>query len=129
MKLTIKRIVGAYRASRELSEMVLPFKTARAVAQLRKRLGEEYSTVVQMEKAMVDSCHGEETEDGYRFPTKEEAQAYYEAHRKMLEQEDDVSLPVVDLSAYVAQLRITPGAIEDLEGLVIFEKEESGGEA
>lgn len=124
MKMTTRRIVDAYRASQELSDMVLPFKVARTVARLRKRLGEEYSTVLEMEKTMVDSCHGREEANGYRFPTEEEAKAYYAAHRKMLEQEDDINLPVVDLSAYASQLRITPGAIEALEGLVIFEKED-----
>lgn len=124
MKMTTKQVVEAYRASRELSEMVLPFKVARAVARLRKRLGEEHFTVLEMERAMVDSCHGKEDVDGYSFPTEEERKAFFTAHRKMMEQEDDIKLPVVDLSAFASQLRITPGAIEALEGLVIFEKEE-----
>ena len=104
--------------------MVLPFKTARAVARLRKRLKVEFSTVVEMEKVIVDSCGGQTCENGYKFPGPEQTQAFQEGHRKMMEQEDEISLPVVDLSAYADQLRITPAAIEALEGIVIFEKEE-----
>ena len=46
---------------------------------------------------------------------------------EMMDQEDSITFPVVDLSKYTDMIRISPGALEALSGIVVFEKEEPDG--
>lgn len=128
MTLTPKRIAAAYRAITELSTIVLPFQPSRAVMALKKKLAEETDTVAAAEKNMVREYGGTVNADGRcNFPDEDTAQKFHAAREAWLEQEDDIKLPKVDLSKHTNLIRITPVALEALDGIVIFEKEDTDG--
>lgn len=124
--MTPKQIVAAYKAIHELSGTVLPYRAARGVEALKKRLTEEFETVLEMERNLAEEYGGKLGSGGYRFPDREQAERFRTIHNAAMEQEDDIPLPAVDLSKYTDMLRISPGAIEALEGLVIWEEGANG---
>lgn len=125
MTLTPKQVTTAYRAVTELSNIVLPYRAARAVAALKKRLAEENDTVAAAEKNLVKEYGGQVSPGGHcDFPDDDAAQRFNGAREAFLEQEDEIKLPAVDLSKHTSLIRITPAAIEALEGIVIFERPE-----
>lgn len=122
MKLKPKQITAAYRAVQELCKIVFPYKTARGVATLCKRLADENNTVILVEKNLVKEYGGTVSADGHcGFPDNEAAMKFQEARNVWLEQEDEIELPKVDLSQNTSLIRITPAAIEALDGIVIFD--------
>lgn len=126
--MTGTQIVGAYRAVRELLDVVLPYRASREIARLKKRLDEEFSTVLSMEQALVKKYGGESHENGkYHFPSPEDTKAFAEELSAAMRQEDHIKLPQVDLSPYSGLIRVSADAIEALEGLVVFD--EAGEEA
>lgn len=121
--MTPSRILAAYRAVLELSNIILPYKAARSVMALKKRLADENDTVVDMEKKLAVEFGGEEIPGGaYEFPDVDTNVRFQEALKEAKEQEDDIRLPTVDLSKYTSLIRISPASIEALDGIVIFEK-------
>lgn len=127
--MTGTQIVDAYRAVRELSDTVLPYKAARGITRLKKRLDEEFATIISMEQALIKKYGGKCCEHGrYDFASTEDAQAFSEELNAAMSQDDDMNLPQVDLSAYSGLIRVSAGAIEALDGLVIFDgdAEETG---
>lgn len=126
--MTPNQITAAYRAVLELSNIVLPYKAARSVAGLKKRLAEENDIVVDMEKKLVAQYGGEVRHGGAcEFPDPDAAERFRAVLNEAREQEADIKLPTVDLSAHTGLIRISPAAIEALEGIVIFEKEVEDG--
>lgn len=126
--MTSDRITQAYKAIHELTSVPFPYSTARALMALKRRLKEEFEVVASMEDNLLASCHGTATPQGkFRFPTSEDAEAFADAHRELFAQQVDIELPTVDLSPFTSMFRITPGAVEALDGIVIFEKEDEHG--
>lgn len=125
--MTPNKIVSAYKAIHELSSMVFPYKVSRNIASLKKRLTEEFDTVAAMEKAMVDKYDGKPHNGSFKFPDEKKAESFRKEYDAAMQQDDEIKLPVVDLSRYMDMVRISPNAVEALEGLVIFEKEDSNG--
>lgn len=124
--MTPNQIVKAYRAVNELTNTVLPYKAARGVTSLSRRLQEEFGVVAAMERAMAEKHRGRLEKGTYRFPDNETAHSFSEEYKQAMEQNDDVELPIVDLSKYIDLIRISPGAIEALDGIVIFEEDDHG---
>lgn len=124
MIITPNRIVSAYKAIHELSGTVFPYREARGVAKLKKRLTEEFETVLGMEKSLVEEYGGKCASGSYQFPDQDLAERFRQVYSAAMEQEDDIPLSAVDLSKYTDTIRLSPGAVEALEGLVIFEKGE-----
>lgn len=126
--MTPNQITAAYRAILELSNTVLPYKAARSVTVLKKQLAEENDIVVDMEKKLVAQYGGEVRHGGAcEFPDPDSAERFRTVLNEAREQEADIKLPTVDLSAHTGLIRISPAAIEALDGIVIFEKEVEDG--
>ncbi len=116
-------IVAAWRAVNELGGVLLPYKAARKLAGLKKRLSGEVETVLEMERALAREHGGHKQPNGsYQFDTPEAAAAFSEAHKAALEEDDpEITFQAVDLSRYTGQISISASALEALEGIVIFE--------
>ena len=59
--MTPKQIIQANEAIRELTGIALPYSVARPLAALKKRLGEEFRTVSEMETTLRKKYQGEIT--------------------------------------------------------------------
>ena len=126
--MTPKQITAAYRAALELSNIVLPYKEGRAVLNLKKRLAEEADIISACEKNMVKEYGGTVNADGRcNFPDEDTAQKFQAAREAWLEQEDEINLPKVDLSKHTNLIRITPAALEAMDGIVNFGEENTDG--
>lgn len=123
MKITPRRIMQAYRAINELAKCVFPYKTTRGIHNLRKRITEEFDTVLSSERAMVSKHGGVLNGSQYSFETQKAAEDFYNEYEAFLSQEDEISLPVVDISKCLDCVRISSEAIDALEGLVNFGEE------
>lgn len=122
MKMTTTKVTAAYRAAMELSNIVLPYKPARSVATLAKRLAEENDIVADMEKKLAAEYGGKARRGGiFDFPDPETAKKFQDALEETREQEAEIKLPTVDLTGHTGLIRITPAALEALDGIVIFE--------
>lgn len=122
-----KDIVAAYSAIHELNKTVLPFKAARGVAALKKRLTEEFEVVADMEKALVEKHGGKSAKSGGYIFTEGNREAFAQEYEAAMEQDADIDLPTVDLSAHTDALRLSPSALEALEGLIIFDRGDGHG--
>lgn len=123
MKLTPAKVTAAYRAVLELSNIVFPYKPARSVATLAKRLAEENDIVADMEKKLAAEYGGEMQPSGVcDFPDPDTAKHFRDALEEIREQEAEIKLPTVDLSRFTSSIRISAASIEALEGIVIFER-------
>ncbi|MBR3752801.1 MAG: hypothetical protein IKK50_06700 [Ruminiclostridium sp.] len=123
--MTANQIVNAYRAVHELKGLILPYKAARAVAKLKKKLDEEMQVIIGMEQAIVQKHGGKTKPNGsYDFDTPDAAAACKAELDGFNGEEVEVELPVVDLTEFVDQVSISPAAIEALEGIVLFEGSE-----
>lgn len=122
--MTPNEIKNAYRAIQELTGVVFPYRVARAITALKKRLLEELETVAGMENALVKKYGGRVERGGTFKVSGADAQAFVDEYNALMVQDDEsIKLPVVDVSVYADTLRLSPGAVEALEGIVIFEKE------
>lgn len=130
--MTPKKIMEAHRGIQYLTSIALPFKEARALARLKKSLEENLGVILDAERKLVQAHGGAYTEKPgrYRFKDNETAMRFYEDLQAFQNQDDDtISLQTVDLSGQADQLNISAEAIEALEGIVIFEREDAAGPA
>lgn len=126
--MTPNQITSAYKAIIRLSNAVFPYKTARSIAKLKRRLAEEVDTISDTEKRIIEKYGGTVKKNGsVTIEDREQADACVEELDGFREQEDDIKLPVVDLSKYVDSIRISPSDIDALDGIVIFEQEAEEG--
>ncbi len=122
--MTPNQIIQAHQAIQQLSSLVLPYRAAREIAGLKKRLVEEFETVFHAELALLERHGGEVKQNGeYRFPDDGAAETFAKECTAFRAQEDDIRLPIVDLSGHASAIRISASAVEALEGLVKFEGE------
>ena len=124
--MTPNQIVTARAAIQELSRVVLPYKTARQVARLKRRIDEEFEVVTSMEKAIVEEFGGSMEGLRRKFPDESTAVAFDEKMRLYMEEETEIKLPTVDLSKYAENIRISPATIDALDGLVKWEAKSDG---
>lgn len=129
--MTPKKIIKAYQGIQYLMSIALPFKEARALARLKRSLEENINVIVENEHKLLQAHNGTAIRPGeYKFKDNETAMRFYEDLQAFQNQDDDtISLPTVDLSDQADQLNISAEAIEALEGLVIFEREDAAGPA
>lgn len=127
--MTPNQIVAAHKAMIELGGVVFPYKTARKVAGLKKRLADEVQAVLDMEKALAEQYGGKRQATGsYRFESQEKIAEYLEAHRLAMEEDDpSIQFDPVDISKYTNQISISASSVEALDGLVIFEEGDNAG--
>lgn len=127
--MTPEKIVAAHKAMTELGSVVFPYRVARQVAGLKKRLAEEVQAVVDLEKALAEQYGGKRQATGsYRFESQEKTAEYLEAHRLAMEEDDpSIQFDPVDISKYTNQIRISASSVEALDGFVIFEEGDNGG--
>lgn len=125
MKMRQRDVVAAYRAALELGEVRLPYRKAREVAALRRRLREEYETAAEREMDLARELGVEPGENG-RFRTREAARAgeFRRRREEQMNEEAEIGLPVVDLSEFADMVQLSANCLEALEGIVIFEKGE-----
>lgn len=121
--MTPKKIIDAYRAIKEISEMVFPYKTARAVAHLKRRLQEEAEIVENANRALVEKHGGKAKGNTVNFDDLEQLEKFQTEYDDFMGQDAEINLPTVDLSKYTDMMRLSPDTIEALDGIVIFEKE------
>ena len=117
-----KEIKAAYIAVHELATVPLPYRAAREIYQMKKSLAAEIDVLAELEKAMVEKYGGQISRGGeYTFPGNRGA-AFLAEYEQAMEDDVAIHLPEVDLSAHADALRLSPGALEALDGLVIFER-------
>ena len=125
IELSPRRVMEAYQAMYELSGQVFPYKTARA---LKKRIGEEFDTALDMENTLLREFGGEKDEAGrFSFPDREAEAGFLEKYRAAMDETAEVRLPRLDLSRYAGNMRLSARSLEALEGIVRFEKETADG--
>lgn len=126
--MTPNQIKNAYKAIQELSGVGFPYRVSRGISAIKKRLGEELETVAEMENALVEKYGGRVERGGSIKISGSDAQAFADEYNALMEQDDEsIKLPAVDVSAFADALRISPGAVEALEGIVIFEEVTDNG--
>lgn len=126
--MTPNQIKNAYRAIQELSGVVFPYRVARGIAALKKRLLEEVEAIAAMESALVEKYGGKIDRTGNAKVSGKNAQAFVDEYNSMMEQNDEsIQLPVVDVSAFADTLRISPDAVDWLEGIVLFDEVKNDG--
>ena len=119
------QIGDAYRAVLRLSNTVFPYAVARNIAKLKKRLEDEIDAVADAEKAIAAKYGGTFKRDGtIVIEDPEKGEKCADELNEFRLQDDDIKLPVVDLSKYVDSIRISPADVDALEGIVTFEKGE-----
>lgn len=121
--MTPNKVVSAYRAIKEVSGMVFPYKTARAVASLKRKLQDEVDTIANTERALIEKHGGKANGLKIDFESHEKAVEFQAEYDGFMGQEAEIKLPAVDLSMHIDTLRLSPDNIEALDGIVIFEKE------
>lgn len=123
MKLKQKDVIAAYKAILELAEVRFPYRTAREVYALRRRLREEYEVVAERELTLAKELGVETLETG-KFRTRDPAaaEAFRRRHEEQMNEEAEITLPAVDLSEFAETLQVSPDCLEALEGIVAFEK-------
>ena len=128
--MTPERIVRIHDALDELSGVRFPYKVARQLAVLNRRVNEETAIIYTMERDLVKQFGGTVSKLGaLRFDSNEAREAFAAAHETiMLEENEEVSLPTVDLAKYTSMLTLSPSALDALEGVVIFERGDTDGE-
>lgn len=110
--MTPNKIVNAYRAVRELSGAILPYRAARGVFALQKRLAEEFEAIAEIERKIVTEHGGKADENGkYTFPDVDKMKAFRDRYNAMMEEQADVEFPVVDLSECTDALHLSPASI------------------
>ena len=128
--MTPERIVKIYDALAELAGVRFPYKVARQLAVLNRRVNEETAIISTMERDLVKQYGGTVSKLGaLRFDSNEAREAFAAAHAAIMQEEnEEVSLPTVDLSKYTSMLTLSPSALDSLEGIIIFERGEPDGE-
>lgn len=117
------QIVDAYKAIRELDNVPMPYRAARQVASLKKRLDEEFNVVRSMEIALAAEYGGHIEGSSYHFENAHVARDFADKLNAAMQQEDMIEFPKVDLSEISGRLSISPFAVEALDGIVKFEEE------
>ncbi len=125
--MTPNQILRAYNAARELSKIVLPYKAARPVVQLKRQLEDEFHTIAGMEDALLQEFSGKKEQNGqFRFPDNETAEAFLEKYNSAMEEPADIQFNRVDLSRYTDAIKISPASVDALDGIVVFEAQTDG---
>lgn len=119
--MTPSKISSIYRAVNELSVCVFPYRAAREVYALKRKLQEEFETILETEKSIVEKYEGKFVQNGYNFSSEEKAKSFKEEYERFMNQEAEIELPKVDISQCSESLKISPKSIESLEGIVKFE--------
>lgn len=126
--MTPKKIIDANKAIQELSAVVLPYSAARAVANLKRRLKEETDIICGIERGIIAKYGGDIDDTGKcKFSDAESAKAFLAEQTEIMNQEDDIHLPEVDLSAYIVNINISAATLEALDGIVKFEEDIPNG--
>jgi len=122
MILKQREAVEAYKAVLELGMAPLPYRKAREVAALRRRLQEEYETAEERELQLAEEL-GLEVVDKTRVRTKDPIKqaAFLERREAQMEEAAEIDLPAVDLSDFTNILQISANGLEALEKIVKFE--------
>lgn len=121
--MTLRQLVSAWRGVQELDRLVLPYATTKALVRLKRQLQEEVETARAMEKSLMEAHGGTPGENGrISFRTPEDLEAFQTKYEAAMTQEVEHFLPPVDLTAYVEQVQLSPGAMEALEGIILFER-------
>lgn len=128
--MTPERIVKIHDALLELTGVRFPYKVARQLAALNRRVNEETDIISTMERDLVKQFGGTMSKLGaLRFENDETREAFAIAHAAiMLEENEEVTFPTVDLSKYTSMMTLSPSALDVLEGIIIFERGEPDGE-
>lgn len=121
--MTPVKVLSAHRAIKEISGMTFPYKTARAVAFLKRRLQEEAEVVSNAERSLVEHYEGKVKGNRVNFPDEEKAIEFQNHYDSFMKEDTEINLPTVDLSKYTDMMKLSPDTIEALDGIVIFEKE------
>lgn len=125
--MTPAEVINVHNALYELSKTVFPYKTARKIAGLSKRVKEEIDIINSQEHAIADK-HGGKYEPGGKinFPDEDAAVEFAREFDAMMNEEVDINFTPVDVSKYADALRLTPKTIETLDGVIIFEEGDNG---
>ena len=126
--MTANTLIAIQSGLSELDRLPFPYKTARRLAALSRQIREEIAVINKMELALVEK-YGGKVDRAYNvtFPGKEAGAAFAEARAELMDEDnDDITLPTVDLSKYVDVIELTPRAAEALEGVIIFEEGDNG---
>ena len=121
--MTPRKIIDAHRAIKEISGMCFPYKTARAVAALKRRLQEEADIVADAQRSLVEHYGGKAKGNQVTFADEETVLEFQNHYNDFMNEDTEVNLPTVDLSKHTNMFCLSPDTIDALDGIVIFEKE------
>ena len=118
----LHQLIKAYSHIDELFRLVLPYQTTRSLLCLKKQLKEEVDTALAMQSALIEKHAGIQNEDGsYRFPSIKDQKAFMADYDALMNQDQTIHLSCVDLTRFTDVIRISPAAMEALDGIVLFE--------
>ena len=125
--MTPREIINIHNALNELSKTVFPYKIARKVAGLSKRVKEELEVINTQERAITNKYNGKYEPGGkINFPSTDAAVKFAKEFDAMMDEDVGIHLTPVDVSKYADTLQLTPQTIEALEGVIIFEEGDNG---
>lgn len=125
--MTPREIINIHNALNELSKTVFPYKTARKIAGLSKRVKEEIDIINSQEHAIANKYGGKYEPGGkINFSDSDAAVKFAKEFDVMMDEDVDVNFTPVDVSKYTDALRLTPKTIEALDGVIIFEEGDNG---
>lgn len=125
--MTPAEVINVHNALYELSKTVFPYKVARKIAGLSKRVKEEIDIINSQEHAIADKYGGKYEPGGkINFPDEDAAVEFAREFDAMMNEEVDINFTPVDVSKYTDALRLTPKTIEALDGVIIFEEGDNG---
>lgn len=125
--MTPREIINIHNALNELSKTVFPYKLARKIAGLSKRVKAEIEVINSQERAITNKYNGKYEPGGkISFPDTDTAVEFTREFDAMMDEDVDIRLTPVDVSKYADTLQLTPQTIEALEGVIIFEEGDNG---
>ena len=127
--MTANTLIAIQSGLSELDRLPFPYKTARRLAALNRQIREEIAVINKMALARGEKCGGKVARAYHvTFTDKGAGAAFAEARAELMDEDnDDITLPTVDLSKYVDVIELTPRAAEALEGVIIFERGDTDG--
>ena len=117
------KIINAYNALSRLYMQQLPIKEAYKIFGLRKQMKGQYDFQVEREKQFLEKYNGYFDDNGeVKFHKREEAKQFADAVTELSEMEVEEQItPITMKMDALNDLKIMPGDIESLDGIVIFE--------
>jgi len=123
MKMKVIKAVEGYQALKRIGKNAFPYKTAKAMYDMRKLLENQFEFYQEQEKTLIEKYGGKPGEDGaVSFPDILHKLGFLKERQEMDQSEIDLEITPVNVRED-SLIEISPDDIEVLEGLVTIGKE------